>query len=109
MLRYDGESAPVIANAKANFAGNFSIHWSVFSAVQQNKLYQELLDTKRLMKEKAELYETLSGIDELTGLLNRRKLSEQATLSMARAKRNSDLVALLLMADSTLKCITLPG
>ena len=97
MLRYDGESAPVIANAKANFAGGFSIHWSVFSAVQQNKLYQELLDKKRLMKDKAELYETLSGIDELTGLLNRRKLNELATLALARASRNRDPVALLLI------------
>lgn len=99
-----GDKLPVVANVLFGEERG-SIYWSMFSAVQRDKLHQELLDLKRHMQDKAERFEALSGIDELTGLINRRRLNEHATILLAHAKRHGESIAILLIDIDHFKAI----
>lgn len=99
-----GEKLPVVANVLFGEERG-SIYWSMFSAVQRDKLHQELVDIKRHMQDKAERFEALSEVDELTGLINRRKLTEQANILVAHAKRRCESIAILLIDIDHFKAV----
>lgn len=100
-----GSKIPVIANAAVETDGDENIAWSFFNAEQRNKLYQELVELRRLEEKRAERFEALSGIDELTGLINRRKLYERSELLLAQARRSQRPVAMLMVDIDHFKVI----
>lgn len=100
-----GDKIPVVANVSIEPGYSENIAWSFFNAVQRNKLYQELVELRRAEEEKAERFEALSGIDELTGLINRRKLYERSELVLAQARRSGKPVAMLMMDIDHFKII----
>ncbi|NVK26252.1 MAG: GGDEF domain-containing protein [Gammaproteobacteria bacterium] len=50
------------------------VYWSVFSATERDKLYQQLLATKEKLEKQSEELVLLTRLDPLTGLLNRRAI-----------------------------------
>lgn len=67
----DGTFIKVPCVANASFDGDL-VYWSVYTAIERDKLYQELLDSRQKLEKKTEELTLLSRIDPLTGLLNRR-------------------------------------
>ncbi|WP_404343746.1 GGDEF domain-containing protein [Pseudoalteromonas mariniglutinosa] len=79
------ERLPVLVNAQILPQQPSLIYWAITVAKQRDSLYQELVDLRNDLEEKAEKLETLSQTDELTGLLNRRAFLSQADTLIKRA------------------------
>jgi|TARA_B110000211_G_scaffold112086_1_gene130207 diguanylate cyclase (GGDEF)-like protein len=62
---------PVVANV--GFNGTL-VYWSVFTALERDKLYQQILATKQTLEKQSEELIQLARLDPLTGLLNRRAI-----------------------------------
>lgn len=98
--RPSGAKVPVVVNAIVHPSDQSRIHWSLFSAVERDRLYQELVDMRRLFENEAANFKRLSSTDSLTGLLNRRELHAQAALAVAQARRlETDLAVLVMDID----------
>lgn len=93
----DGERVPVLLNAVRQESDSAVIQWSLFRAVHRNRLYQELLDARHQLEEKARKLSELSITDELTGLLNRRELKRRTDMLLAQAERTGQPVSLLVL------------
>lgn len=90
-----GNRIPIVVSARMDAKG--STYWSFFNATRQDKLYDELVDAREKLEEQAIELKTLSSIDELTGLLNRREMNTRASLILAqhaRAKRQASIMLL---------------
>ncbi|WP_404296979.1 GGDEF domain-containing protein [Halomonas sp.] len=92
-----GSKCPVVVNARRHSTDQTLIVLSLFDATQRDTLYQELVETRRLLEEKATILQHLSSTDELTGLLNRRELNKRAAIMLAEARRYETSVAVLVV------------
>jgi len=92
-----GERLPVLVNADVRQGNEPLIFWVINSAKQRDKLYQELVDLRNALEEKAERLELLSQTDELTGLLNRRAFINRAQQLLKQAERHDQTCSFLLL------------
>ncbi len=97
LLGASGERLPVLVNAQVQQGTEPLIFWVINSARQRDKLYQELVDLRNALEEKAERLELLSQTDELTGLLNRRAFVTRAKQLLKQAERNQQHCTFLLL------------
>lgn len=103
MLDTHGAEIPVIINAIRE--DEDSIYWAIYSSTRRDKLYQDLVDARRSLEEKAAQLETLSATDELTGLLNRRELLRQSQSIVAGANRNQRPLSILILDIDYFKAV----
>ena len=75
LLGRDGERIPVLANIRANEQG--FLHWALFSAIERDKMYQELIAARDQLQRQAQELKALASSDSLTGLLNRRAAEQR--------------------------------
>jgi diguanylate cyclase (GGDEF)-like protein/PAS domain S-box-containing protein len=93
LLSQNGDRVPVVVNIKLHSDGR--AYCSLFICVARDKLYNELLEARSQLEEKAkELYQ-LAVTDSLTGLLNRRELQKLAKISISQAARDGTNFAIL--------------
>lgn len=92
-----GAVVPVVANAVIGAEAEGRVLWTLFDATQRDKLYQELIETRRLLEEKSDQLYEMCITDELTGLYNRRELLTRAEVVMARARRRASPVSALMV------------
>jgi diguanylate cyclase (GGDEF)-like protein len=76
---------PIVANVR--FDGERLIYWSIFSAVERDKLYQELIDARDQLEQQALRLKELAATDPLTGLLNRRAAEDKMLGMLAKTLR----------------------
>lgn len=87
----------VVANAVFDPADEGRVVWTLFDATQRDRLYQELINTRRMLEEKSDQLYELSITDELTGLYNRRELMGRVEVIMAQARRRESPVSVLMV------------
>lgn len=94
-----GDKMPVLLNARLQQTAGSApeIFWSLSSAGQRDKLYQELLIARQQLEQKASMLQTLSQTDELTGLLNRRAFIERAEKALQLQQHAGQDLALLML------------
>lgn len=80
-----GGRLPIVANVR--FDGERLIYWSIFSAVERDKLYQELIDARDQLEQQALRLKELAATDPLTGLLNRRAAEDKMLGILAKTLR----------------------
>lgn len=90
-----GGEVPVIVNARME--EERQVYWSIYSSPQRDKLYQDLVEARRSLEEKAVDLQVLSATDELTGLFNRREMLRQAQNLIAGAHREGRPVSILVL------------
>lgn len=90
-----GERLPVVANIEWQEAN--TLHWAIFSAVERDKLYQELIGARDQLEKQAEALTVLASTDPLTGLLNRRAAEAQFKSLVQQSMREPIPLALLLI------------
>ncbi len=102
-----GDKMPVLLNAriKQSSQSDTEIYWSLSSAGQRDKLYQELLIARQQLEQKASMLQTLSQTDELTGLLNRRAFIARAEQALQLQQHASKDLALLMLDIDHFKTI----
>ncbi|MDZ7790829.1 MAG: sensor domain-containing diguanylate cyclase [Xanthomonadales bacterium] len=103
MLDAAGDEVPVIINAVSE--EDKRIYWSVYSSTRRDRLYQDLVEARRTLEEKAAALKVLSATDELTGLLNRRELLRQSQSIIAGANRNQRPISVLVLDIDNFKQI----
>lgn len=103
MINDAGDEVPVIINAVLGEA--HEVYWSVYGSVQRNKLYQELVEARRLLEEKAAGLQTLSATDGLTGLLNRREVLRVSETLISGARRHAQSLSMLVVDIDNFKQI----
>lgn len=97
-----GDKMPVLLNARLQQTAQSGaeIFWSLSSAGQRDKLYQEFLIARQQLEQKASMLQTLSQTDELTGLLNRRAFIERVErVLQLQQHAGKDLALLMLDID----------
>ncbi|WP_415400776.1 diguanylate cyclase [Tateyamaria sp. SN3-11] len=90
----DGTRTPVIANLKGL---EDAVVWGIFSAENRDKLYQELVEARSQLEDQARQLKLLSTTDELTGLMNRRALTEHVEKMFDGASRTGEAITVLLL------------
>lgn len=93
LLSQNGDRVPVVANIKLHSDGR--AYCSLFICVARDKLYNELLEARSQLEEKAKQLHQLATTDPLTGLLNRRELHKLAKISISQAARDGSNFAIL--------------
>ncbi len=83
-----GGRVAVLANARVVAGEPELIYWAISTAQQRDSLYQQLVDLRNDLEERAERLEVLSQTDELTGLLNRRAFIDRASSLIKQAQRS---------------------
>lgn len=53
------------------------MHWALFSAIERDKMYQELIAARDQLQRQAQELKALASSDSLTGLLNRRAAEQR--------------------------------
>ena len=94
LLSRSGERLPVLANVRTNQG---YLHWALFSAIERDKMYQELIAARDQLQLQAEKLKALAATDALTGLLNRRAAEQQFHALFSQSKRTSNPITLLLV------------
>ncbi|EGM76590.1 diguanylate cyclase (GGDEF) domain-containing protein [Rheinheimera sp. A13L] len=79
---------PVLVNARVAKGDKAVIYWVISTAQQRDALYQELVNLRNDLEQRAEKLEVLSQTDELTGLMNRRAFVARATAMIKQALRS---------------------
>lgn len=82
------EPVPVLVNARVVEGERKLIYWVISTAQQRDSLYQELVNLRNDLEQRAEKLEVLSQTDELTGLLNRRAFVSRATTLIKQGLRH---------------------
>ncbi|MFT4807258.1 MAG: diguanylate cyclase (GGDEF)-like protein [Paraglaciecola sp.] len=95
LLDGNGNRISIIVSAKMDEQSN--IYWSFFNASKRDKLYEELIDTRKELEAQAEILKSMASTDELTGLMNRRELNLRAPEIINQAKRYVHNIALIMM------------
>lgn len=90
----EGRRTPVIANVKRS---GDAVVWGIFSAQNRDKLYQELVEARSQLEDQARQLKLLATTDELTGLMNRRALTEHAEKIFDGASRTGNAITVLLL------------
>jgi diguanylate cyclase (GGDEF)-like protein len=85
----------IIVNAKMDDQGY--IYWSFFNATKRDKLYEELIETRKELEAQAKILHSMSSTDELTGLMNRREVNLRGPELINQAKRYTHTIALLMI------------
>mgnify|MGYP001043581313 CR=1 FL=1 len=88
------ERIPSVSNVRLHEG---KLYWSIFTAVQRDKLYQELIETRDSLEKKAEALTQLTRIDPLSSLLNRRAATQDISVLIHRVKRSFTPMAFLLI------------
>lgn len=96
------ERLPVLVNARLADAAHSGqaeplIYWVMTAARQRDQLYQELVNLRNDLEQKAERLELLSQTDDLTGLLNRRAFVSRAKTLLKQAGRSRQPCSFLLI------------
>ncbi|RAU19761.1 GGDEF domain-containing protein [Nitrincola tibetensis] len=91
-----GDKVPALLNARVDSAEPIRVYWTITSAVQRDQLYQELVNLRNQLEQKAERLEQLSQTDELTGLLNRREFVVRANRCIKVSERSKRQLSLLM-------------
>lgn len=84
LVNKDAKKKPAVANITLV---DSCLHWSIYSAEVRDKLYEELLSTREHLESQNEKLLTLTRVDPLTSLLNRRAATNdfiQMTKMLAR-------------------------
>lgn len=97
LLLPSGVKLPVVVNAQRSTADRDLVYWSLFSASQRDKLYQELILARRAIEEKARELEQLAATDSLTGLLNRRELIRRTESLLNYIRRSGKPLSLAIL------------
>lgn len=100
-----GGKIPVVISAALHGDTEKVIYWSGHRAVGRDRLYQELLDARRVLEDKATELEAISRTDELSGLFNRRELRRRADIIMQSAERSPRPLSLLVFDIDDFKTI----
>lgn len=95
LISSTGERVPVLANVRATPQGY--LHWALFSAVERDKMYEELLVARDQLQLQAEKLKELASTDALTGLLNRRATDERLERLYDQSKRAPSPLSVLLI------------
>lgn len=85
ILNKKNEKIPIIANINIQ---NDKFYWSIFTAINRDKLYQELLDARDTLEQQAEALEQAATTDPLTSLLNRRAAGINIGALIEQARRS---------------------
>lgn len=88
------EKVPAVANIELVES---KIYWSIFIAVNRDKLYQELLSAREHLENKTEELTLLTRIDPLTSLLNRRAAIDDFIKIIYQLERNFVPISFLLI------------
>jgi diguanylate cyclase (GGDEF)-like protein len=88
------KKVPAVANIELIES---KIYWSIYIAVNRDKLYQELLAAREHLENKAEELTLLTRIDPLTSLLNRRAAIDDLSKIIVQLNRNFVPVSFLLI------------
>lgn len=88
---------PILVNACIVTKPQPLIYWTLSTAQQRDSLYQELVNLRNNLEERAEKLEILSQTDELTSLLNRRAFVSKAKALLKQAERHQLLSAFLML------------
>jgi predicted signal transduction protein with EAL and GGDEF domain len=102
-VKPSGERVAVVANARQ--LPNAQIAWSLFSAVNRNKLFDELAQAHKALEVRKKLLESLSIMDGLTGLMNRRAFDAGIEQAIRDVNRTGRPLALLLLDIDNFKAI----
>ena len=89
-----GERIPVIANANLHSDLDECISWSFFNASQRDKLFQELVESRRLLEQQSIKLKQLATTDSLTGLPNLTLLTSRLKQKMVQALQEQQTFAL---------------
>jgi len=95
LMGKNGDRFPVLANIRANEQGY--LHWALFSAVERDKMYQELIAARDQLQLQAEKLKAIASTDSLTGLLNRRAAQERFERLYQQSNRAPTPLSLLLI------------
>lgn len=101
----DEERVPVLISVKQDTTGTGHHYWALFDATNRSKLYDELIETREKLQDQAESLANLAKRDALTGLLNRRELTEQFAMLLSQANRADRAVSVLLIDIDHFKTI----
>tara|TARA_R110000751_G_scaffold307911_2_gene435255 strand:+ start:65221 stop:66126 length:906 start_codon:yes stop_codon:yes gene_type:complete len=93
----DGNHKRISIMVSAKMDDKGQIYWSLFSATKRDKLFAELLDTRKKLEAQAKILHSMSSTDELTGLMNRREINLRAPELINQAKRFTHTIALLMI------------
>ncbi|GLR69860.1 GGDEF domain-containing protein [Agaribacter marinus] len=88
------EKLPAVANI---ILKDGCLHWSIFSATERDKLYQELIDSRDRLEQKTEELIVLTRLDPLTQLLNRRAANEDINDMLSKSRRKFIPLAFILI------------
>lgn len=94
-LTSDGDRVPIIANVRQ--ASDSRVVWSIFCAVNRDKLYQELVSARNRLEDQTRQLKKLSSVDDLTGLMNRRAFNDAVSVLFATAIQIGKPISLLLL------------
>lgn len=81
----NGSRIPIVANVQ--YDGKQCIYWAIFSAVELDKLYQELIDARDQLEAYALKLKALASNDALTGLLNRGAAEAKILSTIGKVQR----------------------
>jgi diguanylate cyclase (GGDEF)-like protein len=93
----DGNNKRISIIVSAKMDEQSHIYWSFFDASKRNKLYNELIATRKKLEVQAKALTLMASTDELTGLMNRRELNLRAPELLNQAKRFEHKIALIMI------------
>lgn len=105
LQQVDGQRLPVLINARIAAEAPDLIYWTVTAAQQRDELYQELVNLRNHLEQKAETFSRLARTDELTGLLNRRAFIENANSALDELRRQQQSYAFFMIDVDNFKAI----
>ncbi|MEX2319986.1 MAG: diguanylate cyclase, partial [Saccharospirillum sp.] len=72
----NGKKCSVVTNIRRDEEDENRVHWTFINASQRDKLFQELIDARNLLEEKARFLEARTVTDDVTGLPNRLSVTQ---------------------------------
>lgn len=81
------------------------LYWTFIKSERRDKLYQELVEARRLLEKKATELHLQSITDDLTGLANRRELVKTAEQLLSQQQCSEQMLSMLLLDIDYFKAI----